>query len=235
LSSRNSILMKRIFPRIPLGFLSVVCALAILASGDAIAQKKKQPKGQPKEELKRVEKQVEPRKHQPTDTVGVINGDVITYSDFRRTLSDIVRSAARDSMVSEADFTKYVNASWDQLVETILVQQYIVKNQIKFSDDEVKGELVNDPPQFLKKQFTDETGQFYPDALHAALYDPAQDSVVSVIVEAQRILMESDALKLSIAPNAKSPEEREKAYRAWLTREMNQAKTVDNRLRFGYY
>ena len=217
--------MKRLLPILIIG----LCATF---AGDATAQKK-QPKQQG--ELKRVEKKLEPRKHKPTDTVGVINGDVITYSDYRTILADIMRQAARDSIASEADFSKWVDQAWDQCLEAIFTRQEIEKRQLRLSDDEIKAELVNDPPIFIKNQFSDSLGNFYPDALHAALHDPTQDSVVSIIVAAQRILMEDKALKLSLAPEARTDAEREKAYRAWLLKQKNNARTIDNRLRFGYY
>lgn len=203
--------------------------LLVVTNGDALAQKK------PKEQLKRVEKKAEPKKHLPTDTVGIVNGDVITYSDYRTILSEIVQSAARDSIVSEADFTKYVDATWDRCVETILVQQAIVKAKIQFTDDEVKAELVNNPPQFIERQFMDSTGTFHPEALHAALYDPSQAKEVGIIVHAQRAHMEMSALMISIAPTAKTPEEQGKAYATWLEAQKSKARMFDNRIRFGYY
>ncbi|HET6512804.1 MAG TPA: SurA N-terminal domain-containing protein [Candidatus Kapabacteria bacterium] len=221
--------MKRILPILVLGTCLGICAAF---AGEATAQKK-QPKQQG--ELKKVEKKLEPRKHKPTDTVGVINGDVITYSDYRTILADIMRQAARDSIASEADFTKWVDAAWDQCLEAIFTRQEIEKRQLRLTDEEIKAELVNDPPVFIKNQFSDSLGNFYPDALHAALHDPTQDSVVRIIVAAQRISLEDKALKLSIAPEARTDEEREKAYKAWLVRQKNNARTIDNRLRFGYY
>jgi hypothetical protein len=219
--------MKRLLPI----FLFGLCAIF---AHDLFAQKQK-PKAEAKGELKKVEKKIEPRKHKPTDTVGVINGDVITYSDYRTILADIMRQAARDSIASEADFTKWVDAAWDQCLEAILTRQEVTKRELALSTDEVKAELVNDPPEFLKKQFIDSTGQFHPEALHAALNDPSQEDVVSGIVAAQRLLMEDRSLKLSIAPQARTDEEREKAYKAWLLKAKNNARTIDNRLRFGYY
>lgn len=210
----------------------LVFTLVCGSAGDSVAQKT-QPKA--KEQLKKVEKKVEPRKHKPTDTVGVINGDVITYSDYRTIMSDIMRQAARDSIASEADFSKWVNAAWDQCLEAILTRQELTKRNLKLTDDEVKAQLVSEPPQFIAKQFTDSTGTFHPEALHATLYDPTQDSVVGIIVEAQRMMMEDQALKLSLAPNARTDEERVKEYDLWLTKAKNNARTIDNRLRFGYY
>jgi hypothetical protein len=218
--------MKRILPILALG----CCALL---AQNSFAQK--QPKSKAAGEMKRVEKKTEPKKHLPTDTVGVINGDVITYSDYRTILADIMRQAARDSIASEADFTKWVDQAWDECLEAILTRQEINKRELNLSDDEVKAELVNDAPEFLKKQFTDSTGTFYAEALHAALYDPSQQDVVSGIVGAQRLMMEDRALKLSLAPQARTDEEREKIYQAWLAKAKYNARTIDNRLRFGYY
>ncbi len=216
--------MKRLLPILVFG----LCAIF---AHDSIAQKKKAPKT----EVKKVEKKVEPRKHKPTDTVGVINGDVITYSDYRTILADIMRQSARDSIASEADWTKWVDAAWDECLEAILTRQEIAKRELKLTEDEVKAELVNTPPEFLKKQFTDSSGTFYPEALHAALYDPTQQDVVAGIVGAQRLMMEDKSLKLSLAPEARTDDEREKAYKAWLLKAKNNARTIDNRLRFGYY
>lgn len=221
--------MKRLLP------IFVFSLCAVMAHQSIAQTKKPAAKTEKKTELKKVEKKREPRKHLPGDTVGVINGDVITYSDYRTIMADIMRQAARDSIASEADFTKWVNQAWDECLEAILTRQEITKRELKLSEDEVKTELVNDPPEFLKKQFIDSTGQFHPEALHAALYDPTQQDVVVGIVAAQRLMMEERALKLSLAPEARTDAEREKAYQAWLLKAKNNARTIDNRLGFGYY
>lgn len=176
-----------------------------------------------------------PKRHKGTDTVGVINGEVVMLRDFKSVLSEIIRSAASDSMVSEADWTVYVNAAWDECMKAVLVQQEIQKRGLALSPSQVKAALVADPPQFLAAQFIDSTGTFRPEILEWALNDPTQDSVVQIVVGAHRMKLEDESLRKSIAPNASTDAERNKQFDVWLEAQKQRARVIDNRLRFGYY
>ena len=187
---------------------------------------------------KTAQKQTEqpaPKRHRGTDTVGVINGEVLMLRDFKSVLSEIIRSAASDSIVSEENWTVYVNAAWEECLKAVLVQQEILKRGLGLSNAQVKAALVKNPPEFLASQFVDSTGAFRPDILEWALNDPSQDSVVQIVVSAHRMKLEDEALRNSIAPNAKSEAEREGQFQAWLTDQKRRARVIDNRLRFGYY
>lgn len=213
--------------------LKALFVIALLFSTQNVeqsfAQKKKPAKTQAKKEVK------PPKRHRGTDTVGIVNGEVIMLRDFKSVLSEIVRSAASDSIVSEENWTVYVDAAWDKCVEAVVLQQEIEKRKLSLTDDEVKEHLVTNTPEFLVTQFSDPSGNFNREALQYALNDPTQDSIVQIVVGAERFRLENDRLMKSVAPDAQSDADRQKLFAAWLNKQKNNARQIDRRIAFGYY
>jgi len=175
------------------------------------------------------------KKHKSTDTVGVVNGRAILLYDYKGLLSDIIQKAAHDSVVTDDDFTKYVDAAWDKAVEDILVEQEIEKRKLTMSDSAVLAITVADPPDFLIKQFTDSSGSLHREALLSALTDTRNDSVAKIILGVERINLEHMAFINAIAPGARNQEERSRTYQIWLKEKKAKARIDDRRIAFGYY
>jgi peptidyl-prolyl cis-trans isomerase D len=125
------------------------------------------------------------RSRQQSDVIGKVNGYPIHYkelSDVIRNLSDAQkRQTGKD--VDEESSERLRDQAWTMLVNQILIDDQIRKLGISVTDQElidwVRGD---DPPEFLKRQFTDSTGTFNRAAYESALNDP-QNSAVWVQVE----------------------------------------------------
>lgn len=202
--------------------------LVLFAASIGAAQSRSKTDAKPAEKR-------EPKKHKMTDTVGVINGHVVQLYDFRETLSNIVRSAARDSIVSEADWTKYVDAAWDRIMEDVILEEEIRKYKFDISNDDALADMLQDPPPFVTSQFTDSTGVFDKHRMQAAMADPRNDSVLKILVGIHRTNMEQAKLARAIVPDAKTNEEYNERYAIWLKRKKSLARVIDKRINFGYY
>jgi peptidyl-prolyl cis-trans isomerase D len=125
------------------------------------------------------------RSRQQSDVIGKVNGHPIHYkelSDIMRNLSDAQkRQTGKD--VDEESSGQFRDQAWTMLVNQILIDDEVRKLGISVTDQElidwVRGD---DPPEFLKRQFTDSTGTFNRAAYEAALNDP-QNSTVWVQIE----------------------------------------------------
>ena len=183
--------------------------------------------------------QVKPaRKHNKSDTVGVVNGVVITYGDFMSIMSGYLKAfvaRSKDNLVSDSLYTVIVDSSWRRAVSDVLIEQEIRKRKLSMTDADVKAALIDNPPDYLRTQFTDSLGVLHKDIVKRALNDPASDSIVSVIVMGERIRLETDRLLASIAEKSHTPNDRDRAFEAWLRKTMAASKIVDRRTTFGFY
>lgn len=207
----------------------------VLSAQPGLAQKGKTSKTKAPEGLNATATVTPPKKHKMTDTVGIVNGTPILLYSYKDVLGDIIRSAARDSMVSEERFTVYVNAAWNQIVGDILSEQEIAKRHLAASDSETLTHLLDNPPDFLVRQFTNNQGVLQREAMRTALESPSNDSVTKVILGVERIKLEHEKLLRSVAPTATTDAERERQYTAWLRAEQKKSRIEDRRTAFGFY
>ena len=211
-----------------------------MLAGNSHAQKGKHAKQKPKEvPLKEAE-----ARHAPGDTVGVVNGVVITYGDFNSIMSGYLKTfvaRSNDNLVTDSLYTVIVDSSWDRAVSDIITEEAIAKRKLEMSDAEIKDSLYKHPPDYLARQFTDSSGRFHLEYMHQALDDPRNDSIVRMILGGEKVRLETEKLIASVAAddrtsaNATSAAERERAFDAWLRHEKLAAKIDDRRTRFGFY
>jgi hypothetical protein len=176
-------------------------------------------------------------RHAPGDTVAVVNGVVIQYADFMSIMSGYLKlfvARSKNDIVSDSLYTAIVDSAWDRAVTDIIVEGAIAKRKLEMSDRMVKDSLVAHPPDFLRQQFTDSLGTFHPEYMRAGLNDPRNDSIVHLIVEGERVQLETERLKESVAPN-KTGAERDRAFQNWLQHAKHTAEIDDRRTRFGFY
>ena len=214
-------------------FIFILFAIGVTwISHPAFAQKPKPHDG------KKVTQVKPSRTHLPTDTVGIVNGVVITYADFNSIMSGYLKTFVQrtgDNVVTDSLYSVIVDSSWNKAVSDILTELEIQKRKLEMTDSAVKQVILQDPPAFLRQQFTDSTGTFHPEYLSLALNDPRNDSIVRIIVGAETVRWETYRLIASLDPKAHSPAEKKRAYQAWLKQAMTKATIVDKRLSFGFY
>jgi SurA N-terminal domain len=176
-------------------------------------------------------------RHAPGDTVGIVNGVVIRYADFMSIMSGYLKTfvaRSKDNIVNDSLYTVIVDSSWNNAVTDIIIEGEIQKRKLEMRDAMVKDSLIEHPPEFLRRQFTDSTGTFHPEYMRAGLNDPHNDSVVHIIIEGERERLETEQLEASLAPRATGAE-RDRAFQAWLQHAKRTADIDDRRTRFGFY
>ena len=224
--------------RVQLVVLSIV-AIASVASAQKPKKSAKAAKTeQPKPSGSTVTKVDTPKHHDPTDTVGVVNGVVINYADFNAMMSGYLRKFVKESgnnVVTDSLYSVIVDSAWENAVEDVLVEQAIQTEHLGLSDSEAIEMIVQNPPDFLAAQVKDAQGAIHREALRQALTDPRNDSITSVIVQGERLRLENEKFMGWVAPKAMTPASRRAAYTAWLRKAKTKAAIVDKRLAFGFY
>ena len=114
--------------------------------------------------------------------IGMINKQPILYKDF----AEFVRQAADNQKTQtktepDDEQMKLIRDQiWNQLVEQELYDEEIKHLGITVTDQEivdwVRGE---NPPDFLRKQFTDSTGTFNRQGYESAIQDPRNKQIWS--------------------------------------------------------
>jgi hypothetical protein len=218
-------------------FALLLTALILSAGSEhAFAQKKRSATKQPPS--KKITIVDHPKQHAPTDTVGVVNGTVITFADFNSIMNGYLRAFVKrsgDNLVTDSLYSVIVDSAWDKAIEDILVEQTIQKEHLSLSDSEAVEMIVANPPEFLANQVRDAHGTLHTAALRQALTDPRNDSVTQVIVQGERLRLENEKFLAWLSPKAQSGTTRDAAYAAWLRKAKAKAVIMDKRLAFGFY
>jgi len=123
------------------------------------------------------------------NVLGKVNDREITYQEF----SDILRNVTemqRQQFGGEIDeqFMGFIREQvWDNLVNELLLEEEIRRRGIRVTDDEIVDWVFGDnPPEFLRQQFTDEEGNFDRAAYDMALSDPRNRAQVMQLEEMLR-------------------------------------------------
>lgn len=101
----------------------------------------------------------------PTSQVlGSVNGEDITYLDYENRVKQEEENQrqqmAQQGQMQEIDATALRQRVWDMMVEELLLKQQLKKLNILISDNTIKEQLIDNPPDFLRQSFTDSTGVF---------------------------------------------------------------------------
>jgi hypothetical protein len=179
-----------------------------------------------------------PAKHAATDTVGVVNGDVVTYADFKSIMSGYLKlfvTRSNNNVVSDSLYTIIVDSAWGRAITDILTEQEIGKRHVGMKNSEIEDSLAQSPPDYLRKQFTDSLGKFHAETMRRGLTDPRNDSIATIVLSEERIRLESERLLNSFGPKNASPAAHQKAFDSWLRGTKVKARIIDYRIRFGFY
>ncbi len=112
--------------------------------------------------------------------VGKINGHSVTYQEF----NELVRRAAENQKaqtkneLDEAALAQVREQVWNQVVTQTLLDEEIKRLGIMVTDDEIVDWVRGpNPPDFLRRQFTDSLGKFNREAYDNAIQDPRNKDV----------------------------------------------------------
>lgn len=110
-----------------------------------------------------------------TNYIGKVNGKEISYQEFQsaldRQLENLKAQTGQD--VDESQMDQIREQVWESLVNQMLIEQAVKKFGITVTDEEIKEIILGEnPPDFLKQNFVDSTGNFNRQLYEQALFDP---------------------------------------------------------------
>ena len=122
--------------------------------------------------------------------VGKVNGQPILWKDFsdyaQRTLDNQKAQTGNDPDENQVRMIR--DQVWNQLVDNILYDEKIRELGIKVTDQELIDWVRGDnPPDFLRQQFTDSTGTFNRQLYDATIMDPKNKAIMARVEEALRM------------------------------------------------
>lgn len=141
--------------------------------------------------------------------IGKVNGDVILAKDFM----EIVRQAS-DNQKQQTGTEPDDNQSraireqvWNELVEQKLFEEEIKRLGITVPDIEVLDVLTGEnPPEFLRRQFTDSTGTFLRANYDQAIRDRRNNVLMVKVEDAVRKQREREKLQSIVLASVQVPE-----------------------------
>lgn len=175
------------------------------------------------------------RKYKTLDTVGIVNGTVIYYGDFKEMLKQTIIDNQHDSIVSDTAFTRYVNTTWDKIVLDILVEEEVEKRKLSLTEEQVIKRLLAEPPDELRKQFVNTIGAFDRETCAKYLRNPEPDLARTRYVEYYWVKFEGERFYASLAKKGANSDERMKAFTDWYQKKLTNAQIIDRRTSFGLY
>ena len=175
------------------------------------------------------------RKYKSLDTVGIVNGTVIYYGDFKEMLKQTIIDNQHDSIVSDTAFTRYVNTTWDKIVLDILVEEEVEKRKLNLTEEQVIKRLLAEPPDELRKQFVNTIGAFDRETCAKYLRNPEPDLARTRYVEYYWVKFEGERFYASLAKKGANSDERMKAFTDWYQKKLTNAQIIDRRTSFGLY
>lgn len=118
----------------------------------------------------------------PTKAIGMVNGDVISPTDFSNLVTrqiDQLRSAGQE--VTDQDIERIRNQVWEGFIRDKLIAQALKKMDIAATDEEVLYHLRNAPPVFLQQEPVFQTdGQFDLEKYQQAINNPVGNEWVEI-------------------------------------------------------
>ena len=109
-----------------------------------------------------------------TNNVGSVDGEDISYQEFVNAVDQQRENQKKQTGkdVDEENLEQLRDQVWDALVTQKILANEIDKFGITVSDEEIKEIILGDnPPEFLKQNFIDSTGNFNRQVYEQALFD----------------------------------------------------------------
>lgn len=116
-----------------------------------------------------------------TQNVGSVDGEEISYQDYSAMVEQARKNQEQSTgqQINEEQMDYFRDQVWDQMVTLKLIDKKIKEFGIEVSDEEVRDAILgSNPPEMLKRQFTDSTGVFNRQAYETAMRDPRNKQIV---------------------------------------------------------
>jgi peptidyl-prolyl cis-trans isomerase D len=137
-----------------------------------------------------------------TNNLGSVNGEDITYTEFSNYFDQQIQAQKNQlgRELTEEEIEQIREQSWETMVTQKLIAEQIDEMNIVVTDEEIKEAILGDnPPDFLKQNFIDSTGQFNRALYDQALLDPRNREPVLQAEEIVRQTRLSEKLQSMIS------------------------------------
>ncbi len=99
-----------------------------------------------------------------TAPIAEVNGEKLLYKNFEKTVRE-VQDQQREQMKAqgkeeEPDYMQIRKQTWKDMIEEILLKQQADEMGVQVSDKAILDIMLNNPPDYLRRPFTDSTGKF---------------------------------------------------------------------------
>jgi parvulin-like peptidyl-prolyl isomerase len=118
---------------------------------------------------------------QRSNEVGFINEEPVSYQEFSNYLQRAVQN--REQQTGEElegnALDRFRDQVWESFVSEQLIENKMQEYGISVTDQEIRDVILGEnPPQFLKQNFIDSTGQFNRQMYEQAIFDPRNKEVL---------------------------------------------------------
>jgi len=109
-----------------------------------------------------------------TAVIGKINGEKILYKNFEEEVREQIEQQRKQSTTENMDIdeSQVRKSLWAEKVEEILLNQEAKKMGTRVTDEEILDVLLDNPPDYLRKPFTDSAGNFQRQAYLEIITNP---------------------------------------------------------------
>jgi parvulin-like peptidyl-prolyl isomerase len=104
--------------------------------------------------------------------VGEVNGRQIDAAEYQRRVREDIASQQQYSYGSEVNEVAIRENIFNQMIDEMLLEQSVERLGLGISNDQLQQMLLNDPPEYLKNQFTDSSGKFDEGLYRRFMADP---------------------------------------------------------------
>jgi len=123
------------------------------------------------------------------DEIGKVNGMSITNKDYDAMYQELRQQKLQETKkttLTDAEENDIREKAWDQTVIQKILDQKMDEYGIVVTDQEIRDVLFYNPPEFLKRNFTDSLGRFDEASYFQALKDPHNDTIVAKLSKTMR-------------------------------------------------
>ncbi len=119
------------------------------------------------------------RNNPQNQVIGEVNEDVIYYVEFEEKVRERVEQQRnqQENPEEQIDETQIRKQIWNEMVERLLLKQEAEKAGIFITNNMIRDELIENPPQYLKQSFLDSAGNFQEDLYLTLVTNP--DEIVN--------------------------------------------------------
>ncbi|TNE34358.1 hypothetical protein EP342_02935 [bacterium] len=107
-----------------------------------------------------------------TMAIANVNGKEIKYLDYEKQVAQELENRRQQNPDAPIDDKQVRNQMWNTIIDGELTDQYAKKIGSYVTDDVIAYELLTNPPDFMKKRFTDSAGTFQAQIYQELLTDP---------------------------------------------------------------